>query len=120
MGAAWFNTTVAGVFRALALRRGWDTYNARPVAYASVQDALSFLAQTIEPTTAPPAVVPLADGGVQMEWHQGGLDVEIAFSPNEEPEMYVADHETGTEWDLNPLSPQFDEVRPLLTRLHAE
>lgn len=120
MSARWLRPSLEGLFRALTLGRGWDSYNARPIAYASAQSALDFLSRYLEPTTSAPAVVPLADGGVQLEWHRGGLDVEIAFSPDDEPELYVADHETGDAWDLDPSSPQFEEIRPLLTRLRAE
>jgi hypothetical protein len=119
LNAPWFRPTVHSVFRALSLRRGWDTYDALPISYQSAEDALTFLSQIIDPAASPPAVVPLADGGVQLEWHRGGLDVEFAFSPDEQPELYVADRETGTEWDLNPFSPEFDEIRPLLVRLAA-
>jgi hypothetical protein len=117
---AWFDASVTGMTHVLGLARGWDSYDARPVARRSAQSALTFLARFVEATTAPPAVVPLSDGGVQLEWHRGGLDVEIAFSPDEEPEMYVADHETGDTWDIDPSSADFEEVRPLLTRLRAE
>lgn len=120
VSASWFDASVDGIFRALGLSRGWDTYEARSVARTSTQSALSFMARFFEPTTAPPTVVPLADGGIQLEWHRGGLDVEIAFSPDEVPEMYVADHETGESWDFDPASVQFEEIRPLLDRLRAE
>jgi hypothetical protein len=119
LNAPWFRPTVHSVFRALSLRRGWDTYDARPISYKSAEDALTFLSQIIDPAASPPAVVPLADGGVQIEWHRRGLDVEFAFSPDEQPEIYVADRETGSEWEVGPSSPEFNEIRPLLARLAA-
>src|SRR5262245_45803740 len=73
---AWFDASVTGMTHILGLARGWDSYDARPVARRSAQNALTFLARFVEATTAPPAVVPLSDGGVQLEWHRGGLDVE--------------------------------------------
>jgi hypothetical protein len=119
INAEWLRPTVNSVIRALSLPRGWDTYDALPISHRSAEGALTFLATVIDPDSAPPAVVPLADGGVQVEWHRGGLDVEIAFSPNEEPEIYVADQETGNEWDLTPYSESFEEIQPLLARLRV-
>jgi len=120
LSAGWFHPSVEGISSVLRLRRGWDSYDARPITHVSAQSALTFLSRVLEATTAPPAVVPLADGGVQIEWHRGGLDVEIAFSPGDAPEMYIADHETGASWDLDPSTADFEEVRPLLARLRAE
>ena len=63
--------------------------------------ALTFFASALPPTTAPPSLSPLNDGGVQAEWHRGGLDVEIVFSPDEsESGIFVRDKETGEEQEL--------------------
>lgn len=118
--SSWFRPSLDGMSRVLRLTHGWDTYNARPISHRSATSALSFLGDFLESRSAAPAVVPLADGGVQLEWHRGGLDVEIAFSPGEDPEMYVADHESGREWELDPRSGEIEDIRPLLHRLRAD
>lgn len=117
LAADWFKPTLLSLVRMLLLPRGWDTFAARSIAPESVEHALAFLAHTLHPTSAPPAVVPLSDGGIQLEWHRGGLDVEVTFSPDGEPALYVADLESGHEWELNPESEEVEEVRPLLHRL---
>lgn len=120
ISAQWFGPSLEGIGRVLRLGRGWDTYDARPISRTSALSALSFLDGFLEATSSPPTVVPLADGGVQFEWHRGGLDVEIAFSPEEEPEMYVADRESGQEWELDPRSSEaLEDIRPLLHRLRS-
>jgi hypothetical protein len=43
---------------------------------------------------AQPAIVPLRDGGIQLEWHRGGIDLEIAFS-DEDPGVYLVDHQSN-------------------------
>ena len=115
----WFDAVRTSLEDLSSLEPGWDSYHALPTAPESIESALGFLASVLSPDSTPPAVVPLADGGVQLEWHRAGLEVEVAFAPDEEAEMYVADHETGHAWDFNPSSPAFEEIRPLLTRLRA-
>lgn len=50
-----------------ALPPKWDSYAAKPISRAAL-DAVGRI-----------AIVPCADGGVQIELHQGGYDVEICF-----------------------------------------
>jgi hypothetical protein len=113
----WLGDTVKGLGNTLGLARGWDTYNGAPVSPQSVQRALAFLLGFLEPSSPTPAVVPLSDGGVQMEWHRGGLDVELTFSPREAPELFVRDVESGDEWEGDATPELVAQVRPLLARL---
>jgi len=113
----WLPSAVTGLGGTLGLARGWDTYDAAPVSERIVQRALGFLLRFLEPSSPPPAVVPLSDGGVQMEWHRGGLDIEVTFSPREAPEMYVRDIANGNEWEGEPTPDLIEQVRPLLVRL---
>jgi hypothetical protein len=115
----WLDATVKGLGSTLRLDNGWDTYNAAPVSPSSVQRALAFLFRFLEPSSPTPSVVPLSDGGVQMEWHRGGLDIEVTFSPREVPELYVRDLETGDEWEGDATTDLIEQVRPLLARLRV-
>jgi hypothetical protein len=119
MELAWLGDTVKGLGNTLSLSRGWDTYDGAPVSARSVQRALAFLVGFLEPSSPTPAVVPLSDGGVQMEWHRGGLDIELTFSPREAAELYVRDLETGDEWEGDATPELVEQVRPLLARLRA-
>jgi hypothetical protein len=57
-----------------ALKDDWDNDG----AVAPTEDALQ-LAEHILNT--PGQAVPLTNGGVQIEWHIGGADVEIVITP---------------------------------------
>lgn len=61
----------------------------------AVQLMLMFLSRTMRPGTAVPSIVPIGDGGIQIEWHRAGLDVEVEFIPGEPVEAYV--HELSSE-----------------------
>jgi hypothetical protein len=45
---------------------------------------MRLLESTMRDDTPAPWVVPLSDGGVQMEWHERGLDIEIGVPPSDE------------------------------------
>lgn len=57
-----------------ALKDDWDNDGAP----APTEDAIA-LAELILNT--PGHAVPLTNGGVQIEWHVGGADVEIVITP---------------------------------------
>lgn len=83
-----------------------------------VAEAFNFLLEAALPTTAPPLVAPLNDGGIQLEWHRGGIDVELVFSPDEnERGLWVREQQSGEEMD-GPLDPQTFRER-IAARLEA-
>lgn len=109
--ADWLRPTVSRVESLTGLARDWDSYGAHPVTAEAAIAVVRFLLDNAYQQLAPPAIVPLPDGGVQLEWHRGGLDVEIAFS-EEEPGVYVEDHDRGESSEL-PLN----EAAAVLLRL---
>lgn len=54
----------------LSLKPGWDTYRAKPITGAAIKTAEALRA------------VPVAHGGVQIEMHAGGMDIEIEIHPD--------------------------------------
>jgi hypothetical protein len=69
---------------------GWDSYDGAPTSQAAAVAALRLLSVL---TTAP-AVVPCSDGGVQLEWHTQGVDIEIACGADGTIEWWAV--ESGT------------------------
>lgn len=64
------------LFLLLNLKENWDSYGAREVTKQSVETALT-LASVLSDDTPPPAIVPTPAGGIQMEWHASGIDLEV-------------------------------------------
>lgn len=60
----------------LSLQGNWDSYGARPICEEAVREAVRLLSVLGDGWT--PA--PCSDGGVQIERHVGGLDVEISIT----------------------------------------
>ena len=54
----------------MQLQENWDSYGGIPPTYAALEaaDNLTF--------------VPYADGGLQIEFHAGGMNIEIEINPD--------------------------------------
>ena len=65
----------------VSLRRGWDGHSGVPVARMTANFALKALGELLHsPKTPLPLIMPLSYGGVQLEWHRKGWDIEIEIS----------------------------------------
>ena len=93
--AKWVAAALERIEELTALARGWDGYDAKPIDATVAVQAVRFVLDHAYPTVPQPAIVPSADGGIQIEWHRGGLDFEVSISDHEST-VYVADHEQGT------------------------
>jgi hypothetical protein len=117
--AAWFNDAIARLDDLATLASDWDSYGAKPVAADMAIAAVRFLAEVAvaSPDVHQPSIVPLADGGIQVEWHRSGIDLEVTFS-DDEPGVYRVDHIANETAD-RPLSDALSEVLRVATRLSA-
>jgi hypothetical protein len=102
------------------LQPGWDTYFGRRITLESAEAAILFAGDHLEPLTADPWLVPLADGGLQLEWHENGIDLEVAFPATDEPELYALDLETGIETTADPRDVEPTELTNVLTKLRRK
>ena len=99
----WLTPTLEAFERLLQLDAD-DEWHPRPDV-EFVAEALTFFSSALPRDAAPPSVAPLNDGGLQVEWHRGGLDVEVIFSADDDERgVYIRDREHGEEIHL-PLSP---------------
>jgi hypothetical protein len=83
------------------LPHGWDTYNAPAIGWDAGLFALSVLNDFMRPRTPVPQVVPSTAGGVQLEWHQKGVDLELHITGPYRCELWFKDHRTP---DVDPIS----------------
>jgi hypothetical protein len=94
----WLLPTVRELRALLALPDGWNSYRAARIDPGAILTALELLAQTMTPTTPAPSVVPMSRGGVQLEWHEQGVDLEVSVDPDGHV-MAAYENEQGTEWE---------------------
>lgn len=71
----------AAIAKLVTLPQGWDGYNGLPVQTRVAERARRLLKAIMGYTSIIPAVVPLSDGGLQLEWFVGAYEVEIAITP---------------------------------------
>ena len=65
--------------------------DARPTEPAAAAALLRLLAEILGPEAPVPSIVPTRRGGVQAEWHENGVYLEIEVDPDGSIEYYFAD-----------------------------
>lgn len=114
----WFLPTAKAMLQLTFLPPGWDSRTARRIERLTIERAIGLLAGILDRRTAQPAIVPTICGGVQAEWHMGGLNIEIEFAPSGDAAVSVEDLLDGTEWQGD-LRTEIERLRPYLLRLEA-
>lgn len=74
---AWIYPLVEQMESILALKPGWDGPGSQPVTSDALRASLMVLEETMARDTIAPTVVPVSDGGLQLEWHCTGVDLEV-------------------------------------------
>ena len=102
------------------LPAGWDSHGAKPVSSEAARAATTLLAKAVSaaPNLAAPALVPTVRGGIQLEWHRQGVDLEIEFEPDGSGSWYAEDRETE-ETVERPLLKEDAALRRWLGRASA-
>lgn len=113
---AWLRESLQQLQRLLRLEPDWDSYGAKPIRLSTVSFALKTLDQIAPDSLPAPAIVPTPLGGVQLEWHERGVDIEIEVGSAYQATFYFADLDSGDEWEVDP-SVQHEGVSQALDRL---
>ncbi|MBI2691706.1 MAG: hypothetical protein HYX29_07180 [Solirubrobacterales bacterium] len=84
----------------LDLEPGWDTYEATPIDHGSARAAYDFAVEALRRGLPQPHIVPVPDGGIQLEWSQNRFDLEIEFEPHSNIPVFIGnDRVTGRRFD---------------------
>lgn len=73
----WYGSISERLTELCALERGWDGYNAEPVAFDTANFALRMLEAICGSDAPPPSIVPGPNGDLQVEWHTDDTDIEL-------------------------------------------
>lgn len=113
---AWLMPTVQSFLYLLQLPRNWDGYGAMEIQEQIAQKALTVLVEVMENDAPAPSVVPLDDGGIQVEWHRRGRNLEIEFPAGEAPGFYY--YEDGSELESEgQVSRSYDRIQAYIANL---
>lgn len=101
--ATWLLPILNSLREVLALPANWDSYGANPVDLTAAAFALESLNQVMRKDTMVPMVVPTVHGGIQLEWHTHGIDLEIEVAAQGRCSVSYQSRRDNTEWegDLN-------------------
>lgn len=71
------------------LEPNWNSYGADPIASIAIDNArVVLMAMESLRVSNPPAVAPLASGGVQVEWSEDGHYLELEFAADGSIELF--------------------------------
>lgn len=107
---------VPDLWSLLRLEPGWDSYGASAVEAHAVVAALAFLGRL--PLQSAPSLVPTSRGGIQLEWHTGGVDVEIECLPNGQAILSAEDARTQESVERS-VVPGHPAIEDWMRRLEA-
>ena len=100
----WFTHTFDAM---VGLFRGPSTRSPSRVQLKLVARMLTILIEILDGQTPPPSVVPTWEGGLQVEWHRNGVDLEVEIAPNGHIEYFFASPDVECEGDA------WDEIESL-------
>jgi hypothetical protein len=93
----WVRPTISGFTEIQRLPENWDSYHGRVVSRDLIKQSLFVLSHVMKPDFPAPSVVPLGDGGLQIEWHRKQQDLEIVFAADDAPQFYYRNRTSGNE-----------------------
>jgi hypothetical protein len=114
-----FRKSVEAVADLLSLPPGWNSYSAKPIDHQNARQAIRLLAEFLKPNTPPPSVVPTVRGGIQLEWHTGGVNVEIYIESQDDVSFFAEEAGSGNSSEV-PLAGHEEELRSWLQRLSGK
>jgi hypothetical protein len=113
----WFAGMLDQICELGNLQENWDSYGGRPIDPQCAQVAVKLLLSIMDEDTPRPAVVPTNRGGIQLEWHCNGIDLEVAVQSPSRIQVAFEDQRGGAEWerqvengDLRPLVSALQEI----------
>ena len=116
----WERQILPVICRFLDLPDNWDSYGGRALKLETGMFALKILNEIMDAQTPIPHVVPIATGGVQLEWHENDLDLELTISAPYDCELWYDDDRSGAS-DSIALSTDLSALRTRMMRLvHSE
>jgi len=75
----WYEPTLQAAASLMQLPANWDRFGAPRIDPSMVNAVISLLTSVMRDDTPAPAVVPTTKGGIQLEWHTRGIDLEVEF-----------------------------------------
>ena len=118
---AWVEGRLAELAR---LEPDWDSYGGFPPTDRAVADAASIMrtafdrfGRTAGERAIPYGVFPIADGGIQLEWHGPSSELELNVGPEGGLSFLVIEHPDGDRRFTEGYDLSADEALELVRRV---
>ena len=95
----WLSVLRTSAARLAELEAGWDGFGAQKISRAALPAAVRATESSM-PSIAdavPPYLVPIANGGVQIEWHEEHGELEYCLNSDGSRYIWIKNHLTGVE-----------------------
>ena len=97
----WLNDVIRQVRELLMLQQNWDSRGAQCIDPDLLEASVILLSKIMRASTPPPCMIPVSSGGVQIEWHMRGMDLEVEFRSTDQLDVFYEDHLDGNTWEDN-------------------
>ena len=98
------------------LPAGWDSYSAPAIKPDACWFAIEILSKTLRSGTPLPQIVPSSVGGVQLEWHEEGIDLEIHVTGTYQADVWYENTRTHEQFSAE-ISNDFSMLSAPITAL---
>ena len=114
----WFWRLVADANSLLQLPPGWNSHNAAPVPPDAAATGLDIVVRALLRGAPYPHITPLSSGGLQIEWHEPSIDIEVTVDREGIVTVWCNDTQTGVETEFTDAvgAPRFLELVGKLVR----
>lgn len=117
--AKWIKQTVLELAQLLWLPKDWNSDNPEKISPGAIEKILAILLSILDPDSSPPKVVPTSRGGVQVEWHQNGIDLEIEAFNSNKLEYFFSGPTGDKEGTIGEDSSVLEPFKNFLKRTHT-
>lgn len=107
--ATWPRHAAEQLYKIMALKDGWDGYQAGQIRRDVVEYVQDLLSKIMRNHTPAPYVTPMSNEGVMLEWHQHGIDLEIEIEKPGTLWVSFEDSVDGVEYE-HQISSDFSDL----------
>lgn len=105
----WQQEAYARLVHLMSLNRGWDGNESPAVRSEIATFAWSVMSSVMTTSTPIPFIAPVTGGGLQLEWHVGGLDIELYIPQPSRAELYI-EYQDGRKRVEEDLTSDFEQL----------
>lgn len=113
----WVYPLLTRISEICSLPQGWDSYGARQIDPLVAEKAVSLLLELLSANDPMPSIVPTTGGGIMLEWHEGGIDLEVDVSTPDKTLVSFEENNQDEEFDCVDLSEIQAKLNELRSRL---